>query len=244
MGNELKNADKLKPMGGAMGSPAYDRSAPMGGLMPGPAGSGLRSGGLGSGNAGSGLRSGDAGSGLTSGSAGSGLRSGDAGSGLTSTPDGTITRTNTKYKERKAREAEERLPEAQKQVNNIEHRLDVVEKWQNTAQGQEGIEIKGNVFTGRKNPVPFVPPAQTFTTDVLVISPTDFIHYLEIEITNTAVPWPDGTACTVDIGDQDPKIGFVGYNVRNGSLYLRWLCIQNTGRALDGDITITAFLPN
>ena len=227
MGNELKNADKLKPMGGAMGSPAYDKSAPMGGLMPSPAGSGLRSGGLTSG-------------GLTSG----GLGSGDAGSGLKSTPDGTITRTDTTYKARKAREAEERLPEAQKQVNNIEHRLDVVEKWQNTAQGQEGIEIKGNVFTGRKNPVPFVPPAQTFTTDVLVISPTDFIHYLEIEITNTAVPWPDGTACTVDIGDQDPKIGFVGYNVRNGSLYLRWLCIQNTGRALDGDITITAFLPN
>ena len=227
MGNELKNADKLKPMGGAMGSPAYDKSAPMGGLMPSPAGSGLRSGGLTSG-------------GLTSG----GLGSGDAGSGLKSTPDGTITRTDTTYKARKAREAEERLPEAQKQVNNIEHRLDVVEKWQNTAQGQEGIEIKGNVFTGRKNPVPFVPPAQTFTTDVLVISPTDFIDYLEIEITNTAVPWPDGTACTVDIGDQDPKIGFVGYNVRNGNLYLRWLCIQNTGRALDGDITITAFLPN
>ena len=230
MGNELKNADKLKPMGGAMGSPAYDKSAPMGGLMPSPAGSGLRSG--------------DAGSGLTSGSAGSGLRSGDAGSGLKSTPDGTITRTDTKYKERKAREAEERLPEAQKQVNNIEHRLDVVEKWQNTAQGQEGIEIKGNVFTGRKNPVPFVPPAQTFTTDVLVIAPTDFINYLEIKITNTAVPWPDGTACTVDIGNQDPKIGFVGYSVLGGSLSLRWLGIQNTGRALDGDITITAFLPN
>ena len=231
MGNELKNADKLKPMGGAMGSPAYDKSAPMGGLMPGPAGSGLRSGGLTSG-------------GLGSGDAGSGLRSGDAGSGLTSTPDGTITRTDTAYKARKAREAEERLPEAQKQVNNIEHRLDVVEKWQNTAQGQEGIEIKGNVFTGRKNPVPFVPPAQTFTTDVLVIAPTDYVDYLEMVITNTAVPWPDGTACTVDIGDQNQTLGFAGYNVSGGNLYLRWLCIQGTGHNLGGDVTITALLPN
>ena len=236
MGNELKNADKLKPMGGAMGSPAYDKSAPMGGLMPGPAGSGLRSGGLTSG----GLTSG----GLGSGDAGSGLRSGDAGSGLTSTPDGTITRTDTAYKARKAREAEERLPEAQKQVNNIEHRLDVVEKWQNTAQGQEGIEIKGNVFTGRKNPVPFVPPAQTFTTDVLVIAPTDFVGYLDIVITSTAVPWPDGTACTVDIGDQDIRIGFLGYNVLGGNLYLRWFCVQGSGRSLGEDVTITAFLPN
>lgn len=220
MEDETKKTDRPKPMGGLMGSQPYDKTAPMGGLMPGPAGSGLTSGGLGSGSAGSGLKS---------------------------TPDGTSNRTDTKYRNRLAREAEERIPENVKQTNRLEKRLNVVEKWQNTAQGQDGIEIKGNVFTAKKNPQPFVPPVlgQSFTTDVLVIAPGDFINYFgtpsPTEI-STAVPWPDGTACTVDIGAQDPQIGFLGYRVFSGNLYLRWTCFTGSGRSLGGDITITAFL--
>jgi len=216
MEDETKKTDRPKPMGGLMGSQPYDKTAPMGGLMPGPGGGGLGSG--------------------------------SAGSGLTSTPDGTIDRTDTKYRNRLAREAQERIPENVKQTNRLEKRLNVVEKWQNTAQGQDGIEIKGNVFTAKKNPQPFVPPVQgqSFTTDVLVIAPGDVIPYFGsppgTTETSTAVPWPDGTACTVDIGAQDTQLGFLGYRVSSGNLYLRWTCFTGTGRALGGEITITAFL--
>jgi hypothetical protein len=259
MENKTEKTDKLAPMGGALGKPAYDKTAPMGGLMPGSAGGGLTSGGLTSGGLTSGgLTSGSAGSGLTSGglmglqpydktAPMGGLMSGPAGSGLTSIHDGTINRIDSKYRNRLAREAEEKLPESVKRTNFLEKRLKSVEKWQNTAQGQDGIEIKGNVFTAKKNPQPFVPPVQgqNFTTDVLVIAPSDFINYFATpsptEI-NTAVPWPDGTACTVDIGAQDPQIGFLGYRVFSGNLYLRWTCFTGSGRSLSEDITITAFL--
>lgn len=81
--------------------------------------------------------------------------------------------------------------------------------------------------------------------EVLVISPTDFINYFGTPSpteTSTAVPWPDGTACAVDTGNQDPNIGFLGYRVFSGNLYLRWTCFTGSGRSLGGDITITAFL--
>jgi hypothetical protein len=84
----------------------------------------------------------------------------------------------------------------------------------------------------------------TDTRDVLVIAPTDFINYPSPNTTeiSTAVPWPDGTACTVDIGDQPDSICFVGYRVLSGNLYLRWVSFTGSGDFLDGDITITAFL--
>lgn len=80
----------------------------------------------------------------------------------------------------------------------------------------------------------------TDTRDVLVISPTDMITSVPTEI-SSAVAWPDGTACTVDIGDQDISIAFVGYRVEGGNIYLRWVCF-GSGQPLSGDITITAFL--
>jgi hypothetical protein len=81
--------------------------------------------------------------------------------------------------------------------------------------------------------------------EVLVISPGDFIHYFNTPSpteTTTAVTWPNGTACAVDIGNQDINIGFLGYRVYSGNLYLRWTCFTGSGRSLGGDITITAFL--
>jgi hypothetical protein len=67
------------------------------------------------------------------------------------------------------------------------------------------------------------------------------ITSVPIEI-SSAVSWPDGTACTVDIGDQDISIAFVGYRVEGGDIYLRWVCF-GSGTNLGGyDITITAFL--
>ena len=88
---------------------------------------------------------------------------------------------------------------------------------------------------------PEVIPVQVNARDVLVIAPTDAISSIPTEI-NTAVPWPDGTACTVDMGDQDPSIIFGGYWVEGGNLYLRWVCF-GSGQPLSGeDITITAFL--
>ena len=94
-------------------------------------------------------------------------------------------------------------------------------------------------------PIPAAVPSTTDTREVLVISPTDFINYFDTPSpteTITAVPWPDGTACAVDIGDQDIEIGFMGYRVFGGNLYLRWVCFTGSGRSLYGDITITAFL--
>jgi len=115
-----------------------------------------------------------------------------------------------------------------------------VKRWQDTATGKNGITITGNVFTGPAIPIL---PEQSFNTEVLVIAPTDAISSIPTEI-STAVPWPDGTACTVDMGDQDPSIIFGGYWVEGGNLYLRWVCF-GSGTPLSGqDITITAFLPN
>lgn len=81
--------------------------------------------------------------------------------------------------------------------------------------------------------------------EVLVISLGDFIHYFDTPSpteTTTAVTWPDGTACAVDIGNQNIEIGFLGYRVYAGNLYLRWTCFKGSGRSLSADITITAFL--
>jgi len=76
--------------------------------------------------------------------------------------------------------------------------------------------------------------------EVLVINPTDMIS-VPTEI-SSAVSWPDGTACAVDIGDQDISMLFVGYRVEGGYIYLRWVCF-GSGQPLSGeDITITAFL--
>jgi len=84
------------------------------------------------------------------------------------------------------------------------------------------------------------------TRDVLVINPTTDIYGSPTIETSTAVPWPDGTACAVDIADQDDSIAFCGYRVKSGYIYLRWISFASGSAlptALSGDdITITAFL--
>lgn len=92
--------------------------------------------------------------------------------------------------------------------------------------------------------VPIPAEVPTDTREVLVIAPTDTISGLPATTeTSTAVPWPDATACTVDIGNQDPDIGWLGYRVEGGNLYLRWIGFNGSGGQLNGaDITITAFL--
>ena len=81
--------------------------------------------------------------------------------------------------------------------------------------------------------------------EVLIIIPTDFINYPSGSTTeiSAAVTWPDGTACTVDIGAQTPDIAFVGYRVYGGNIYLRFVSFYGSGNPLNGSpITITAFL--
>ena len=81
--------------------------------------------------------------------------------------------------------------------------------------------------------------------EVLVINPTDFINYPSGSTTeiSAAVTWPDGTACTVDIGAQTPDIAFVGYRVYGSNIYLRFVSFYGSGNPLNGSpITITAFL--
>ena len=80
--------------------------------------------------------------------------------------------------------------------------------------------------------------------EVLVINPTDVIggspYTTEI---SASVTWPDGTACAVDIGAQDPSLAFCGYRVKSGYIYLRWFSFSPYANYLGGmDITITAFL--
>ena len=92
---------------------------------------------------------------------------------------------------------------------------------------------------------PEVIPVQVNARDVLVIAPTTFINYPTTSTTeiSTAVSWPDGTACAVDIGTQTSDIAFVGYRVLSGNLYLRWVSFSGSGNPLSGDdITIIAFL--
>jgi hypothetical protein len=80
--------------------------------------------------------------------------------------------------------------------------------------------------------------------EVLVINPTNAIggspYTTEV---SAVVTWPDGTACAVDIGNQDPSIAFCGYRVKSGYIYLRWFSFSPYTNYLGGmDITITAFL--
>lgn len=95
--------------------------------------------------------------------------------------------------------------------------------------------------------VPIPAEVPTDTREVLVINPTNDIYGSPntSEII-TAVSWPDGTACTVDIGDQDDSIAFCGYRVTSGYLYLRWISFASGSAlptALSGNnVTITAFL--
>ena len=82
--------------------------------------------------------------------------------------------------------------------------------------------------------------------EVLILNNTDLINNIPgtTEI-NTAVSWPDGTACAVDIGTQYITMAFCGYRVLSGVLYLRWQSMAASGgsTSLSGaDITITAFL--
>ena len=80
--------------------------------------------------------------------------------------------------------------------------------------------------------------------EVLVINPTNPIggspYTTEV---SAPVTWPDGTACAVDIGNQDDSLAFCGYRVKSGYIYLRWFSFSPYPNYLGGmDITITAFL--
>jgi hypothetical protein len=91
---------------------------------------------------------------------------------------------------------------------------------------------------------PEVIQIQVNARDVLIINPTDAIggspYTTEV---SAAVTWPDGTACAVDIGDQDDSLAFCGYRVKSGYIYLRWFSFSPYTNYLGGmDITITAFL--
>jgi hypothetical protein len=83
--------------------------------------------------------------------------------------------------------------------------------------------------------------------EVLVINPTNNIYGSPYTTeVSSLVTWPDGTACAVDIADQDDSIAFCGYRVKSGYIYLRWISFAS-GSALPTplsgyDVTITAFL--
>jgi hypothetical protein len=107
------------------------------------------------------------------------------------------------------------------------------------------VTVVDNLGKGRSAEVNF--PTQGGGQEVLVINRTDLISNIPgtTEI-NTAVSWPDGTACVVDIGTQDIGIAFCGYRVLSGVLYLRWQSMAASGGSLSlsaaANITITAFL--
>tara|TARA_R110000868_G_scaffold363821_3_gene626243 strand:+ start:174 stop:617 length:444 start_codon:yes stop_codon:yes gene_type:complete len=106
------------------------------------------------------------------------------------------------------------------------------------------VTVVDNPGKGRSAEVNF--PTQGGGQETLVINPTDIISNIPgtTEI-STAVTWPDGTACAVDIGTQYITMAFCGYRVLSGVLYLRWQSMAASGgpTSLSGaDITITAFL--
>ena len=73
-------------------------------------------------------------------------------------PAGVSRSTDGRHQARLAREAYAKLPDSEKLIISLLQRLADVEKWQATAQGQQGISVTGNVFTGPKLPLPYTPP--------------------------------------------------------------------------------------
>lgn len=73
-------------------------------------------------------------------------------------PEGVSRSTDGRHQARLAREAYAKLPDSEKLILSLLQRLADVEKWQATAQGQQGIDVTGNVFTGPKLPLPYTPP--------------------------------------------------------------------------------------
>jgi hypothetical protein len=106
------------------------------------------------------------------------------------------------------------------------------------------VTVVDNPGKGRSAEVNF--PTQGGGQETLILNNTDLITNIPgtTEI-NTAVSWPDGTACAVDIGTQYITMAFCGYRVLSGVLYLRWQSMAASGgsTSLSGaNITITAFL--
>jgi hypothetical protein len=137
-----------------------------------------------------------------------------------------------------------REPATRDELRAVTEALAEITRWQSTATGNNGITITGNIFTGPDIPAP---PAPSLTQDVLVFNPTNSISASSVTEISEPVFWPDATACTVDIGAQNADIGFLGYRVLGGLLFLRWrsFSIYSYAHELSGDdVTVTAFLPN
>ena len=75
--------------------------------------------------------------------------------------------TSARTRARRAKEAAEREESAvtgrnvldlKQTIVDLKGRIAVVEHWQDTAQGQHGISVVGNIFTGPRLPPPYEPP--------------------------------------------------------------------------------------
>jgi hypothetical protein len=128
-------------------------------------------------------------------------------------------------------------------VVDLKSRIAVVEHWQDTAQGQNGISVNGNVFSGqRKEAVPTPPPVTntyTYTTDGTETVPNGGI-YRTLEIHNTGLP--DRTPVSVDCGEQVFPIQLVLSRVSDGTIYMDFWSVYGSATMTAGTITVRAIL--
>jgi len=125
---------------------------------------------------------------------------------------------------------------------------DIIEETRKTVQESHLVDSNTARIVdnpgGTRSIVVFGNDSKQIEKEVLVINPTNAIggspYTTEV---SEVVTWPDGTACAVDIGNQDSSIAFCGYRVKSGYIYLRWFSFSPYTNYLGGmDITITAFL--
>ena len=128
---------------------------------------------------------------------------------------------------------------------------DIIEETRKTVQESHLVDSNTARIVdnpgGTRSIVVFGNDSKQIEKEVLVINPTtDIYGSPSTTEVSEVVTWPDGTACTVDIADQNDSIAFCGYRVKSGYIYLRWISFASGSSlptALSGDdITITAFL--
>lgn len=160
--------------------------------------------------------------------------------------------TSARTRARRAKEAAEREESAvtgrnvldlEQTVVDLTSRIAVVEHWQDTAQGKDGISVNGNVFSGqRKEAAPPPPPVTntyTYTTDGTETVPNGGF-YRTLEIQNTGLP--DGTPVAVDCGEQVFPIQLALCHVSDGTIYMDFWSVYGSATMTAGTITVRAIL--
>lgn len=167
--------------------------------------------------------------------------------------------TSARTRARRAKEAAEREESAvtgrnvldlEQTVVDLTSRIAVVEHWQDTAQGKDGISVNGNVFSGQRKEAAPPPVTNTYTYEVGPgeTFPAWGAGSLTFEIENTGLP--DKTPVAVHskgIGGGSGSLfpaALINSNVFGGTIYLSYAMIADVPPVdmPEGIITVRAIL--